>query len=169
MNDLQPQKRSLFGIPVMWLVIGLPLASIVAGVGLVIVAVRSGGADVVRDEVRRTAQIQVADLSADQQAARRNLSALMRAEDGRIDVIAVSGDFNHDQPLALLLQHPTAAAEDIQFTLEPSAIGWQASGVVDDSHAWNVELSGDDGGWRLQARLPKEQHAVRLAPALSAQ
>jgi len=78
MNDPQP-KRSLFGIPVMWLVIGLPLASIVAGVGLVIVAIRSGGADVVRDEVQRTSQIQVTDLSADEQAMRRNLSALMRA------------------------------------------------------------------------------------------
>jgi len=166
MNEPQ-SKRSLFGIPVMWLVIGLPLASIVAGVGLVIVAIRSGGADVVRDEVQRTSQIQVTDLSADQQAARRHLSALLRAEDGRIDVIAVSGDFDRAQPVQLVLQHPTAAAEDLQFTLEPSASGWQGEGAIDDAHAWNVELSGAD--WRLHARLPKQQHAVRLAPALSSQ
>jgi len=166
MNDLQP-KRSLFGIPVMWLVIGLPLLSIVAGVGLVIVAIRSGGADVVRDEVQRTSQIQVSDLSADQTAAQRRLSALLSAQDGRIDVIAVNGDFDRGQPVQLLLQHPTAAAEDLQFTLQPSATGWQGEGVIDDQHAWNVELSGAD--WRLHARLPKEQHAVRLAPALSAQ
>jgi len=82
-------------------------------------------------------------------------------------VIAVNGDFDRQQPLQLLLQHPTAAAEDMQFTLQPSATGWQGEGSIDDGHAWNVELSGDD--WRLHARLPKEQHAVRLAPALSAQ
>jgi len=167
MNDPTP-KRSPFSNPVMWLVIGLPLLSIVAGVGLVIVAVRSGGADVVRDEVQRTSQIQVTDLSADAHAAQRRLSALLRAEDGRIEVIAVNGDFDHAAPLHLLLQHPTAAAEDLQFTLDPSATGWQGEGVIDDQHAWNVELSGDEGRWRLHARLPKQQHAVRLAPALSA-
>jgi len=168
MNDPQP-KRSLFAIPVMWLVIGLPLMSIVAGVGLVIIAVRSGGADVVRDEVQRTSQIQVTDLSADQQAARRRLSALMHAEGGRIQVIAVNGDFDRKQSVQLLLQHPTTAAEDLLFVLMPSDIGWQTRGIIDDSHAWNVELSGIQGDWRLHARLPKEQHAVRLAPALSAQ
>jgi len=164
MND-PARKRSLFGIPAMWLVIGLPLMSIVAGVGLVIVAVRSGGADVVRDEVQRTSQIQVTDLSADQVAAQRNLSALMRADEGVIDIIPVNGDFDRTQPLKLVLQHPTAAAEDLELTLIPSATGWQTNGAIDASHAWNVELSGAD--WRLHARLPKEQHAVRLAPALS--
>jgi len=168
MNNPQ-SRRSLLGIPVMWLVIGLPLLSIVAGVGLVIVAVNSGGADVVRDEVQRTLQIQVTDLSADQQAAQLRLSALLRAEDGTIDIIPVNGEFDRKQPLHLLLQHPTHALEDVQFTLEPSATGWQASGTMDDSHAWNVELSAPGGEWRLHARLPKEQHAVRLAPAFGAQ
>src|SRR5690606_22598170 len=42
--------------------------SVVAGVGLVVVATRSGGADVVRDDVRRVSQIQTADLGPDAQA-----------------------------------------------------------------------------------------------------
>jgi len=164
MND-PARKRSLFGIPAMWLVIGLPLMSIVAGVGLVIVAVRSGGADVVRDEVQRTSQIQVTDLSRDEIAAQRNLSALLRADEGVIDIIPVNGDFDRAQPLKLVLQHPTTAAEDLELTLIPSATGWQTNATIDPGHAWNVELSGAD--WRLHARLPKAQHAVRLAPALS--
>jgi len=168
MNDAHA-KRSIFSIPAMWLVIGLPLLSLVAGIGLVIVAVRSGGADVVRDEVQRTSQIQVADWSADQHAAQRGLSALMRTGEGRIDIIPVAGDFDRMQPLQLLLQHPVSAAEDVQLTLVPSATGWQGEGVIDGSHAWNVQLSGEAGRWRLHGRLPREQLAVRLDPALGAQ
>jgi len=161
------QKRSIMGIPVMWLVIGLPLLSIVAGVSLVIVAARSGGADVVRDEVQRTSQIQTSDLSADQHAAQRGLSAILRFESGRIEVIPVNGDFDRQQPLTLLLQHPTSQVQDVEFSLQPVESGWQGQGSIDDSHAWNVELSSPQGSWRLQARLPKEQQAVRLAPALT--
>jgi len=161
------QKRSIMGIPVMWLVIGLPLLSIVAGVGLVIVAARSGGADVVRDEVQRTSQIQTTDLSADQYAAQRGLSAVLRFENGRIEIIPVNGDFDRQQPLNLLLQHPTSEVQDVEFSLQPFENGWQSEGAIDDSHAWNVELSSPQGAWRLHARLPKEQHAVRLAPALT--
>jgi len=161
------QNRSIMGIPAMWLVIGLPLLSIVAGVGLVIVAARSGGADVVRDEVQRTSQIQTTDLSADQQAARAGLSAVLRFEEGRIEIIPVNGDFDRQQPLKLVLQHPTSEVQDMEFTLQPFESGWQGQGTIDDGHAWNVELSSLQGAWRLHARLPKEQHAVRLAPALT--
>jgi hypothetical protein len=169
MNDPQDSspKRSLWGIPVMWLVVGLPLLSIVAGVGLVVVAVRTGGTDVVRDEVQRVSQIQTTDLAADQAAAQRQLSALLRAEDGSIDVIAVSGDFARQQPLQLTLQHPTAASEDLVLALKPSATGWHAPHALDDSHDWVVQLSAEDGSWRLQGRLPRAQHAARLAPALT--
>jgi len=160
------KKRAIMGIPAMWLIIGLPLLSIVAGVGLVITAVRSGGADVVRDEVRRTSQIQITDLSADQQAADFGLSAVLRTDEGKIEIIPVNGDFDRQQAVQLLLQHPTTEVEDVQLTLQPSETGWQVEGMIDDSHAWNVELSSPEGTWRLQARLPKEQHAVRLASAL---
>lgn len=56
------RKSSPWRVPVFWLVIGLPVLSIVAGVGLVVVAARSGGADVVSDPVQRVSQIQTADL-----------------------------------------------------------------------------------------------------------
>ena len=47
MNDPREpaRKRSPWREPMVWLVIGLPLASVVAGVGLVIVASRSGSSD----------------------------------------------------------------------------------------------------------------------------
>ena len=47
-------RRGLSPATVMWVVLGIPLASIVAGVGLVVVSVRSGSADAVMDKVDRT-------------------------------------------------------------------------------------------------------------------
>ena len=151
----------------MWLVVGLPLLSIVAGVGLVIVATRTGGADSVSDEVRRVSQIQTTDLGPDQQARALGLSAVLRIDEGVIEVIPVTGDFAHKAPLRLLLQHPAQTAEDIQLELAATDAGWRLEQAIDDGHDWIVELSAGDGGWRLHGRLPKQQHATRLAPSLA--
>ena len=153
--------------PLMWLVIGLPLASVVAGVALVVIAVRSGGADVVRDDVRRVSQIQTTDLGPDQQARALGLSAVLRIDEGVIEVIPVTGDFARKAPLRLLLQHPAQTAEDIQLELAATDAGWRLEQAIDDGHDWIVELSAGDGGWRLHGRLPKQQHATRLAPSLA--
>ena len=153
--------------PLMWLVIGLPLASIVAGVSLVVIAVRSGGADAVPDEVRRMSQVQTTDLALDEQARALRLSAVVRLADRVVEVIPVTGDFRRQAPLQVLLQHPTRAADDVRIDLAPSAAGWRAERAVDDGHDWIVQLVSPEDGWRLHGRLPKQQHATHLSPALA--
>lgn len=162
-------KRPFWREPMVWLVVGLPLASVIAGVGLVVVAVRSGGADTVTDKVQRVAQIQTADLGPDSAAAQRKLSAVLRVEQGLVEVIPVSGDFDRNLPLRLNLVHPAMAAEDRAIDLAPSQLGWRAELEWDESHDWRLQLSAQDGAWRLQGRLPREQRAARLAPSLSAE
>jgi uncharacterized protein len=159
--------KPFWKVPMMWLVIGLPLASVVAGVSLVVIAVRSGGTDVVRDEVQRVSQIQTADLGADGRAAELRLSAVLRADEGMLQVIPATGEFDPSATLRLVLAHPTRATEDIQVDLPPTATGWQASHALDDGHDWVVELAPVDGSWRLRGRLPRQQHATRLAPSLA--
>lgn len=161
------ERRPWWKMPVMWLVIGLPLLSIVAGVGLVIVAARSGGADVVRDEVRRVSQIQTADLGPDERARSLALSAVLSSDEGVVRVIAATGEFERDRPLRLVLQHPSRGVEDVELELAPDETGWLAAHAIDHSHDWLVQLTPADGRWRLQARLPRDQHAVRLAPSLA--
>jgi len=160
------ERKPWWKMPVMWLVIGLPLASVVAGLGLVVIAARSGGADVVRDDVRRVSQIQTADLGPDARARSLALSAVLSLDEGEVRVIPATGEFETGQPLRLVLQHPSRGAEDIELELPPVETGWQARQAVDDSHDWQVQLTPADGSWRLQARLPRGQHAVRLAPSL---
>ena len=165
MND-DDNRRPLRRIPVMWLVIGLPLLSIVAGVGLVVVAVRSGGADTVGDDVRRVSQIQTTDLGPDELARARDLSAVLRLEAEMVEVIPVGGRHERGAPLELLLRHPTRANEDVRIVLTPSDNGWRGESAVATDHDWLLQLQPVDGSWRLRGRLPKAQLAARLAPSL---
>lgn len=160
------EKKPLWRIPVMWLVIGLPLASIVAGVGLVIIAVNAGGADPVNDEVRRVSQVQTTDLEPDAAARKRGLSAVLRVEDGVVEVLPATGEFARNAPLRIVLGHPIKAAEDVRLDLPVTTTGWRIEAEVDPEHDWTVELLPADGSWRLHGRLPKQQHATRLAPSL---
>ncbi|MBE2291576.1 MAG: FixH family protein [Xanthomonadales bacterium] len=159
-------RPSTWRNPVMWLVVGLPLLSIVAGVGLVVIATRAGGSDAVSDPVRRVSQIQTSDLGPDQAARRLGLSAVLRVEDGIVEVLPATGGFAHDAPLRLTLEHPTRGAEDLQLELPAQGPGWRIEQAVDADHDWIVHLRPADGAWRLQGRLPRQQHAARLAPVL---
>ena len=150
----------------MWLVVGLPLLSIVAGVGLVVIATRAGGGDTVNDTVRRVSQIQTTDLGPDEAARKLGLSAVLRVEDGIVEVLPATGAFARGEALQLLLEHPTRKAEDLQLQLAPEGPGWRVQQAVDADHDWVVQLRAADGGWRLHGRLPRQQHAARLAPLL---
>lgn len=152
--------------PMVWLVFGLPLASIVAGVSLVVIAVRSGGADTVSDKVQRVAQVQTADLGPDSTASQRKLSAVLRAEDGILEVLPATGQFERRQPLRLTLGHPSQATADLEVELAPTALGWRAQTALDSGHDWILQLQPADGRWRLRGRLHAEQHAARLAPSV---
>ncbi|GAB3512612.1 FixH family protein [Pseudoxanthomonas daejeonensis] len=166
MNDSPETRASTWRNPVMWLVVGLPLLSIVAGVGLLVIATRTGGADAVNDPVRRVAQIQTTDLGPDAEAGKRGLSAVLRVEDGIVEVLPATGDFVRGQPLRLVLEHPARKAEDLHLELVPEGPGWRLQQAVDPQHDWVVQLQAADGSWRLHGRLPKQQHAARLAPSL---
>lgn len=161
------KNKPLWKIPEMWLVIGIPLASIVAGVSLIIFAVRSGGADTVRDDVKRVSQIQTTDLGPDERATALKLNAVLRSEGGVLEVIPTSGQFSRQQALHLVLGHPTEAKDDVQVDLLPAESGWRGEHALDPQHDWVVELSSVDGQWRLRGRLPKGQRAILLAPSLA--
>ena len=163
--DTDGHARSHWRNPVMWLVVGLPLLSIVAGVGLVIVATRTGGADSVSDEVLRVSQIQTTDLGPDEAAAARKLSAIVQIRADHVELVPVTGEFAGASPLVLTLAHPTEAAKDTTLTLARDTAGWTAPAQIDTSHDWNVQLATQDGLWRIRGRLQRDTQAVRLAPA----
>lgn len=154
--------------PVLWLVVGLPATVVVASIGMVLYA--SSDAIVASpDSVRRTAQVQIADLGPDEVARRERLSALLRVSDAGIDVLPVGGEFDRAAQLRVELLHPSDGAADSVRAVQPSDSGWRVVETVDTTHDWNVRLSPEDGRWRLVGRLPKGGRAVLLQPALREQ
>lgn len=163
------RSESPWRMPIIWLVIALPAVVVIASIGLIFIA-SDGNNDVVRDEVQRTAQIQTANLGPDAVAAEEKLSAIVRTDPelGIIEVLPVSGEFDHRAPLRLALHHPTRSAEDLDFVLQPGELGWRVPARLDTSHDWKIQLGPEDGRWRLQGRLPKQQQATNLRPSLQA-
>lgn len=159
-------SKSIWGIPALWLVIGLPLAAILASVWLLVVAIRSGGADSISDPVDRVLQIQTTDLGPDANARELGLSAVLRVEDGIVEVLPATGTFAKDAPLQLVLEHPIRQADDLTLELAPQGPGWRVQQDIGDGNDWRVQLRPADGSWRLKGRLPRQQHATRLSPAL---
>ena len=161
-----PQKRPFWREPMMWLVIALPLASVVAGVILVSLAARDAS-DSVGDVVTRTAQIQVADLSPDARARDLRLSAIVRIDEGYAEVLPVTGEFDRAKPLRLVLRHPTLAASDLELRADPGDTGWRADADIAIDHDWKLEVMPEGMPWRLQGRLPAGQRAAHVKPAIS--
>ncbi len=170
--------------PMVWLVIALPLAAVIASIWLVVLSSRGGSIDSVADDVQRTGQIQTTNLGPDARAAELKLSAVLQSEEGMLRVFPASGEFRLGAPLRLKLLHPHEQDGDESLTLEPDELGWHVEFTADPGHDWNLQLSdgridsdndsdGDvaggtttDGSWRLRGRLPQGQHAAHLGPAL---
>ena len=153
--------------PMLWLVVALPAAVIVAGIATLVIAIRAGASDAIPDEVRRTAQIQVADLGADARAQALGLAALVRVDGDALEVLPVSGALPREAALTLRLQHPTRAAGDLELVLQPSVLGWRVDHTLERGHDWRLELVPADRGWRLRGRLPAGLQAARVGPALA--
>ena len=158
--------RPFWKEPMVWLVWGLPLASVVAGIWLVVTAVRAGGADPVIDDVQRVSQIQTTDLGPDERAAQRRLSAILQVRPDHVELTAVTGEFERETALELVLTHPTEAAQDLRLALARTPTGWTAPAEIDTRHDWNLQLTPTNNAWRIRGRLQKETQASRLAPSL---
>lgn len=166
---IEMSQRPAWREPMVWLMVGLPLASVVTGLLLVATAVRAGGADEVDDQVQHRAQAQVSELAPDERAASLQLSALLQVQPGRIDLLPVSGVLPRQKALRLSLRHPTDSAQDRVVELQPTAQGWGAELSLPREHDWLLRLAPADDHWRLVGRLPVRFAAARLGPALPAQ
>lgn len=151
--------------PLVWLVIALPLLSVVAGVSLLFVA--SDPLDAVGDSVKRTAQVQETDLSRDFETQRLGLKAQARRTGDTIEVAPLGAGFARAVPLELILRHPLRASEDRVATLAPTRAGWTARVEgLDAGHDWILELAPTDRRWRLVGRWQAGAPNAALQPAL---
>ena len=163
MNDTNPSRPG-WREPLVWLVFGIPAISVVALVWMVFIAAGPGSTDSVDTTVKRTAQIQVADLGPDEAAARLRLAALLRIDGKDLEVLPLHAGFDTAKPLKLALRHPTRSELDHELLMQPTATGWRATLELDLAHDWTLRLVPQDNQWRLQGRLPRGQLSARLQP-----
>ena len=163
MNDTNT-SRPAWREPLVWLVFGIPAVAVVALLWMLFIAAGPGSTDSVDTTVKRTAQIQVADLGPDESAARLRLAALLRIDGKELEVLPLHAGFDTAKPLKLALRHPTRAELDHDVLMQPTATGWRAPLELDLSHDWTLQLTPQDGRWRLQGRLPRGQLSARLQP-----
>ena len=151
-----------------WLIAAIPLASVVATTALVTVAGGPGATDDIAESVQRTAQVQVADLSADARARALGLRTRVERDEAGLRVRLLSGSIDAHVPLQLALRHPTLAARDQLLALEPVTGGWRAHTTADLGHDWNLQLAPRDGSWRLQGRWQAREGNAVLQAAFGA-
>ena len=163
MND-KDTSRPAWREPLVWLVFGIPAVAVVALLWMLVIAAGPGSTDSVDPSVKRTAQVQVADLGPDETAARLRLAALLRIDGKELEVLPLHAGFEASQPLKLALRHPARADLDHEVLMQPTASGWRAPLELDLGHDWNLQLAPQDGRWRLQGRLPRGQLSARLQP-----
>lgn len=162
--------------PWMWLVVGLPLASVLASSVLITISVVHRD-DLVRDDWYKAGRSINQDLRAEQQARTLGLAAQLELDPAalvvRVDIAA--GDPGTvaamPQQLQLLLIHSTMASEDITIILQRDA-GNRWSGSLPrlpmgKRHLRLEPLPGEDGApaWRLRADTVFQGVPVTLLPS----
>lgn len=149
--------------PLLWLVLALPAATVVAG--FTTLGLAAAGPDTSGDAaVKRTAQAQVEDLAPDLAAAHAGLAATLYVDRAHGEVaIALPPD---TAAATLVLRHPVDAALDRTLELARSGNRWLTRTPAPLAGAWRIELHGKDDAWRLDGRLARDADAATLAPRL---
>ncbi|GAB3246704.1 FixH family protein [Chitinimonas naiadis] len=164
----QPVNNRWYQQPVVWLFLILLGVTVVACIGLMIIAIKSDDGLVTDDYYKRGNEIGK-DIVRDRQAAKLGLSAkLMVSDDGlqaRVLLIPMPAQPN---PLTITLSHPTQAGQDLTLSLRPTEDGMykaKLDGVLAPQR-WLVQLDDPHGGWRLRGEATiGPGSAVDLKPA----
>ena len=158
--------------PLLWLVLAIPAATIVAGITTLVVSLRTGSIDAVIDPVTRTAQVQDRELAADQQAVALGLAGTgsYQADTGAI-AVNLTGDRDTQAAgtsLELAVLHPARGSLDHRVPLVAAGNGrWLGRVQIDASHDWNLQLGDPEGSWRLVGRITANEPDFQLRPALA--
>jgi hypothetical protein len=160
-------NRPAWREPMLWLVAGIPLATLIAGFATLSLAGGSGAIDAAPEPVRRTAQVQQADLAADTAAAHAGLRATLRIDAARRTIVARILPSPSAGDLQLLFVHPSFAAEDRSVTMRLRDGVWVGAMPALPAIEWRLQLSPGDAQWRLVGRWHAGAAAqAEMLPAL---
>jgi uncharacterized protein len=154
--------------PELALVLGIPLLTIAGGIWTLLLAGGELSSDGDQAGVRRTAQVQTAELAPDLAAARAGLSAQLRVdrEHGEVHVW-LPRNVTARAAIELDFLHGLDAGRDLQARLQPRDGAWVARLAPEADSRWRVVLADRGRGWRLVGTLPRGEVTLSLQPALA--
>ncbi|ULJ69851.1 FixH family protein [Wielerella bovis] len=157
-----------------WLLMMGPIIVVIAGFATFFVAKHTAN-DMVTDDYYKEGKHINMQIERDAEAIKRNIVAqVLFNDDGSAAKVFVSGDFDPEMPLNLLLLHPATQAYDQTISLKKTAV--PASGNKTEYTAalqplkaavhWYVRVEDATGKWRVENKwLPSQGHAVELHAA----
>jgi len=160
--------RGRFGNPALWLIVGIPLLTLIGGYLTLRLAYQTGESDEVPDDVTRTGQAQVVELAPDQEAMRLRLvmSIAIDPLTRTVSALQVSGRPLPAQAIELQFVHPLKTAEDRAVQLQPSGSGWVATLPKLADSDWRLVLKDSALRWRLTGRMPRHASLAAMRPSL---
>jgi hypothetical protein len=154
--------------PMLWLVAGIPLATLIAGIATLSLAGGSGAIDAAPEPVHRTAQVQQADLAADTAAAQAGLHATLHLDASRGTIVARILPSPSAGDMQLLFVHPSLSAEDRSVRMRPRNGVWVGAMPALAAIEWRLQLSPGEARWRLVGRWHAGAAQAEMLPALEA-
>lgn len=182
LNDMHNQDHAhkhkpWYREPLVWLVIALPAAAVIAGISTVFIANNSSDSLVV-DGFQKVGLIAQRESAADRKAMAMGLVAIVSIdrESGQLTArMETAKDAGFDsRKITVSLHHPTRRDMDRYTTLELDSSGLYRGNIGDTADGrWYIQLEGqasdqaDNGGanidkWRLSGRIDARQELVTL-------
>lgn len=118
-DNFSQQQRPWYKEPWLWLVIALPLASVVAGISTVIIAYRSAD-DMVVDDYYKVGMSINQNIESEQKAKALGLSGKLFFSGEKVQLqLRATNNSDHELPQKLMLElfHPTLEEKDVRVEL----------------------------------------------------
>lgn len=159
------KTRSAWREPMVWMLIGMPLASVAIGFALLFAAVDHASPAIDSpDQVTRLGQLQMSAKAAPNRQYAPASELILRPSDGMIEAVPTDARIGRGGVLTVTLTAQDASAEVLTLHLKPSELGWRGAGVVGSDRSWRIEAASDRAPWRLRGQWPARARFARLAP-----
>ena len=160
------EKRPWYKEPMVWLVIAIPLSSVIYGTFFFIVSITSFDGMVVDDYYKEGKKINRV-LKRDKAALRHGLTAQMTVNEGLATVfIAANESYVPPPTLEINFIYSTRAGQDKTIFVEQTQPGIYKGAVPElEIGRWNVQIASDD--WRLMGSMrAPDEHTVVIKPLM---
>jgi uncharacterized protein len=158
-------RRPWYREPFMWLVVGIPLLTVVAGLSTVLIAHRHSDT-IVSDEFRKEGLAIQHDPTRDLAAARVGAHAAVNVTTESLVVRLEVAQGAAPRGLVAVLSHATRAELDRLIALSPAADGsYQAHFAPLEAGHWYLEVSPTDRSWRLRSDFSTLPAQFEMSPA----